>query len=113
MKVELTDVTTGERTTLPHLPSLIGRSHHADVRLDDPEVGPYHCMVDREFGGKVVMWDLGTGPSMRVNGQPAMKAILAPGDELTIGKSRFRVQYEAQTASFFAGAIAASAASEK
>jgi pSer/pThr/pTyr-binding forkhead associated (FHA) protein len=95
MHVELVKKDTGERVVLPRFPALVGRESDADVRLDDPGAAPYQCMIDRARIGGVVMWDLGTGATTLVNGRPAMKAHLKPGDELTIGTTRLVVNYQA------------------
>ncbi|MGI6420015.1 MAG: FHA domain-containing protein [Thermoguttaceae bacterium] len=72
---------------------MIGRCHDAGVHLADPEVSRRHCEVS-QLDGSLVVRDLGSSNGTFVNGSRVAEAILKPGDELTVGKTRFEVQCE-------------------
>jgi len=74
-------------------PTVIGRSREADVVVDDPNVSRRHAQVRRE-GDAWVMRDMGSTNGVKVNGRRVEEAVLAPGDELTIGKSRLVFEVE-------------------
>ena len=93
MTLSLIDNLTSDVIPINRLPALIGRAPEADVPLDDERIGNLQCMVDRTWLG-MVLWDMGTGFGTRVNGKPVMKAVLEPGDEICIGRFRFRVMWE-------------------
>lgn len=93
MTVDFINAQTGERIAVSKLPALVGRDSRADVVIPDAQVSRYQCMMDKTPGGGLVVWDLGLGTCLRVNGRPARTAYLRPGDELTLGRSRFRVEY--------------------
>lgn len=86
-------VGSGRRTVLSPTPTVIGRSREADVVVDDPNVSRRHAQVRRE-GDAWVMRDMGSTNGVKVNGRRVEEAVLAPGDELTIGKSRLVFEVE-------------------
>jgi len=66
----------------------IGRENGDMIFADDPLVGEPHCVVE-EQAGTFVLTDLGSraGTFVRITGQRE----LVEGDELSIGRTRFRV----------------------
>lgn len=78
---------------LCEFPLRLGRSPNADVCIDDRWVSRYHCEIDYEKGGLTVR-DLDSKHGTLVNGQPVNRARLRPGDELSLGLSRFLVQWQ-------------------
>jgi hypothetical protein len=91
---EVLDTVSQTITTFRKLPVFIGRDCTADVRLDDPAIPPYQCMIGKGASKHLTAWNLRTEVPMHVNGQEISKAELLPGDRLTIGKRQFVVHYE-------------------
>jgi pSer/pThr/pTyr-binding forkhead associated (FHA) protein len=78
---------------LTQLPLRMGRSVDADVCVDDRWVSREHCQID-EADGELTVRDLGSKHGTFVNGRAVSLAELRPGDELSIGLSRFIVRTE-------------------
>jgi hypothetical protein len=83
----------GHRTVLTGERVLIGRSHECDVVIDDPNISRRHAEVRSEGDGWKVV-DLGSTNGIKVNGRRVDKAVLSPGDELTLGVSKLRYELE-------------------
>lgn len=81
------------RIGLDRLPATVGRSSHADVRLVERCASRVHCEIS-DLNGTLVVRDLKSRNGTSVNGQYVEQALLLPGDRLTVGSSRFEVQYE-------------------
>jgi len=73
---------------------VIGRSHDADLRLDDEGVSRTHCKVyPRE--GLVYVEDLGSANGTLVNGVAIEhRVLLAPGDRVQVGLALFGLDDE-------------------
>ncbi|MGA2060813.1 MAG: FHA domain-containing protein [Thermoguttaceae bacterium] len=95
MKIELTSTDSRKRKfVVDQFPVIVGLDPGADICLDDSAVGHHQCMIDDGDEGLMV-WDLGTQAGTLINGlRVAQKSPLLPGDELTIGRSTFVVNYE-------------------
>jgi pSer/pThr/pTyr-binding forkhead associated (FHA) protein len=95
MKIELTCMDSRNRKiVVDQFPVIVGLDPGADICLDDSAVGHYQCMIDNGDDGLTV-WDLGTQSGTYINGQRVVKKNpLLPGDELTIGRNHFVVNYE-------------------
>ena len=95
MQIELTCMDSRKRKiVVDQFPVIVGLDPGADICLDDSAVGHYQCMIDNGDEGLMV-WDLGTQSGTFINGVRIVKKHpLLPGDELTIGRSRFVVNYE-------------------
>jgi predicted component of type VI protein secretion system len=91
--VKLFDPATEETVSFRELPVMIGRAALADHRLADPAIPPLQCMIGKD-NGNLAVWNLRTDSPLLVNGQKTTKAILSPGDTLTIGKRQIAVHYE-------------------
>jgi serine/threonine-protein kinase len=72
-------------------PLLLGRSRHAETRLDDPGVSRVHCEVQLE-DGQVLVTDLESAGGTYINGQRIAEQVLRPGDVLQIGETRMRLR---------------------
>jgi pSer/pThr/pTyr-binding forkhead associated (FHA) protein len=70
--------------------TLVGRQAGCDVRLDSPRVSRCHCCLAPVGDGAAVR-DLGSTNGTRINGRRVASGQLRPGDELTIGHSRYRL----------------------
>lgn len=96
MKLRLTSLaprTPGLQIELENFPAVIGRSSHADVRLDDHYISRVHCEIS-ELNNTLVVRDLGSKHGTFVNGvKVADQAHLLPGDRLTIGLTSLSVDY--------------------
>jgi pSer/pThr/pTyr-binding forkhead associated (FHA) protein len=80
------------KIVLCRLPVVVGRHSDADVRLSDHWVSRHHCEV-YEIDGTVVVRDLGSRHGTFVNGLNVPESHLTPGDRLTVGLTRFRVDH--------------------
>ncbi len=70
---------------------VIGRGHNADYVLSDPTISRAHAVVGVGDDGCFVQ-DLGSTNGTLVNGERADRACLREGDEIQMGKLRFRVR---------------------
>lgn len=86
-----------EEILLDALPLRLGRSPDANVCIVDRWVSRDHCEIDFVDDALVVR-DLDSKHGTFVNGHPICQASLKPGDLLTIGLSKFVVQWEYETA---------------
>jgi hypothetical protein len=71
--------------------SRIGRSHGADIRIDDPTVSRRHALVVRTPDDGLRALDDRSLNGLFVNGSRVESAPLADGDELEIGRFRLYV----------------------
>jgi serine/threonine protein kinase len=71
-------------------PLLLGRSRHAETRLEDPGVSRVHCEIELE-DGQVLVTDLDSAGGTFINGQRISENVLRPGDVLRIGESQMRL----------------------
>lgn len=81
----------GEGTAFPLQPPVVGVGRGADqqVFLDDITVSRRHAELRNDGNGWVLV-DLGSLNGTYVNREPITEARLASGDEVQIGKYRFR-----------------------
>ena len=96
MEVELTEVDSSpheRKILLERLPVTIGQSPDAGVRLEDHWVSRQHCELNA-VKGTLVVRDLGSMLGTFVNGLNVNRALLMPGDKLTVGITSFLVDYE-------------------
>ena len=71
--------------------TLVGRKEDCDLRLDHKSVSKLHCVIVKT-DGLLLLRDLGSTNSTRVNGQRVRRAALLANDQLTIANYKFRVQ---------------------
>jgi pSer/pThr/pTyr-binding forkhead associated (FHA) protein len=70
----------------------LGRRESCDICLRFPNVSGHHCELYSAEG----VWhirDMGSTNGTKVNGQPVQDRALRPGDEITIAKRRYTIQY--------------------
>lgn len=70
--------------------TLVGRHSSCDVRLESERVSRFHCCL-AQVGDGLAVRDLDSTNGTKVNGQRIHRARLRPGDELTIGRFRYRL----------------------
>jgi len=81
---------------LPEFPMRLGRSAEADICVEDRWVSREHCEIDR-VDRRLQVRDLGSKHGTFVNGRAVTTAELKPGDQLSIGLSKFDVHYECES----------------
>lgn len=64
--------------------AIIGRDARCDVSIPLPTVAPRHCEIAVE-GALLTLRDLGSATGTLHNGQPVTRAVLEPGDRVTVG----------------------------
>jgi pSer/pThr/pTyr-binding forkhead associated (FHA) protein len=70
---------------------VIGRGRDCDLQINEGEISRHHCML-RGRGEQYALLDLGSSNGTYLNGHRLIsQATLQEGDELRIGKHRFRV----------------------
>ena len=69
----------------------VGRTARADFILDAALVSRLHCKLRADKSNQLVVEDLGSTNGTLVNGTRVGRAILKPGDLLTIGRVQFTV----------------------
>jgi adenylate cyclase len=100
-KAELVPVGGGDPIPLLKTPLVIGRRESCDIPMRFPNVSGKHCELSLVDG----VWqirDLGSTNGTKVNGQQVSLKWLRPGDEITIAKRRFTIQYSLQPGRFIA-----------
>ncbi len=76
------------------LPTIIGRSSEANLKVRNSQVSRKHCEID-QYEGELVVRDLGSSNGTYVNDHRiAETTFLSPGDELRIGPLLLRAEYE-------------------
>ena len=72
----------------------LGRSRECDCVLDDPNVSRRHAELRRGSTGDWQIVDLGSTNGVKVNGRRVDASRLSPGDEVTLGTTRFTFDIE-------------------
>ena len=83
----------GKRRVLGVEGLTIGRSRECGLVLDDPNVSRRHAELRPEGAGWSVA-DLGSTNGITVNGSRVERALLEPGDEIALGRSRLTFELE-------------------
>lgn len=81
----------GTALSISATPLVIGRLPECAVVLDDTNISRRHAQVALDDGA-VVVSDLGSTNGTFVNGRRITRATARPGDEITVGTSRLRVE---------------------
>ncbi|MFO0980116.1 MAG: FHA domain-containing protein [Planctomycetaceae bacterium] len=71
---------------------LVGRRSSCDIKLDFPNVSSHHCELELRKGYWHIR-DLNSSNGVKVNGERCETHVLMPGDEISIAKHSFRVEY--------------------
>ena len=74
--------------------AVIGRGHGCDCVLSDPNVSREHAELRRGSTGDWQIVDLGSTNGIKVNGRSVDRSRLSPGDEVTLGTTRFTFDIE-------------------
>ncbi len=69
----------------------VGRAIDNDIRLSGPLASRHHCRIEHEGQGTWVV-DLGSSNGTQVNGQPVDRALVHPGDVLSVGGARLHLE---------------------
>ena len=72
----------------------VGRTARADFILDAALVSRLHCKLKVEKSNQLVVEDLGSTNGTQVNGIRVDRAVLKPGDVVTIGRVELRVEQD-------------------
>jgi len=91
-KAELIPVGGGDPIPLQRDRLTLGRRESCDICLKFPNISGQHCELTCHEGIWYVR-DMGSTNGTKVNGQQVQKKLLRPGDEITIAKRRFTIQY--------------------
>lgn len=75
---------------------ILGRSAASDITLSDAKVSRAHARLECSAAGCTLI-DLGSANGVRVNGEQTERALLAPGDVISLGVSTLRFAVEAPT----------------
>jgi len=90
---ELVPLGGGDPIPLLRAQLTLGRRESCDVSLRFPNVSGQHCELSFHEGVWYIR-DLGSTNGTKVNGQQIQSTkLLRPGDEITIAKRRFTIQY--------------------
>jgi hypothetical protein len=81
----------GRALSISAAPLVIGRLPECAVVLDDTNISRRHAQVAMDDGA-VIVTDLGSTNGTFVNGRRVTRATVRPGDEITVGTSRLRVE---------------------
>lgn len=73
---------------------LVGRRASCDIVLEYPNVSSQHCELEL-LNGYWQVRDLNSANGVKINDQRVDCQFLHPGDELTIAKCRYKIEYEA------------------
>jgi pSer/pThr/pTyr-binding forkhead associated (FHA) protein len=69
--------------------AVVGRSRDCDCVLSDPNVSRRHAELRRGSTGDWQIVDLGSTNGIKVNDRRVDRSRLSPGDEVTLGTTRF------------------------
>ena len=89
---ELVPVGGGDTIPLVRDKLVLGRRESCDICLRFPNISGQHCALSFHDG----LWtlqDMGSTNGTKVNGQTVQQKVLRPGDEITIAKRRYTIQY--------------------
>lgn len=81
--------------TADHLPTVIGRSEEAGVRIDDRAVSRKHAQLSLA-GDKVVLTDLGSGNGTYLGDKAIETKVIDHKDEFTIGNYKLLFELESK-----------------
>jgi len=89
---ELIPVGGGDPIPLARNVLTVGRRESCDICLRFPNVSSRHCELTYNNGYWFIR-DLGSTNGIKVNGTRVPKKVLHPGDEITIAKQRYTIEY--------------------
>jgi len=89
---QLTPAGGGDPIPLLKKALLIGRVESCDIVLRFPNVSSKHCNLTLD-GGYWFVTDLDSSNGTKVNGVRILRKRLDPGDELTVAKHKYQIDY--------------------
>lgn len=89
---ELIPVGGGDSIPLRKKNLVVGRREGCDIVLRFPNVSSTHCELTC-IDGYWHVRDLNSSNGIKVNGQRVQDKFILPGDELTVAKHKYKVQY--------------------
>jgi ABC transport system ATP-binding/permease protein len=72
----------------------LGRTSRADFIVDAALVSRVHCRLMTDSSNELVVEDLGSANGTLVNGMKIDRAVLKPGDRLTVGRVEFTARLD-------------------
>src|SRR6266498_3072236 len=93
MPAQLIALTEGPNILLDKPILLLGRHPECDVQVESRKISRRHCCI-AQVDDHLVVRDLNSTNGIRVNGERVQEAILKPGDELTLGNQRYRLEWD-------------------
>jgi pSer/pThr/pTyr-binding forkhead associated (FHA) protein len=89
---ELVPVGGGDNIPLIREQLTVGRRESCDICMQFPNISGQHCELNFR-NGYWYIHDLNSTNGVKVNGVRVNDKLLHPGDELSIGKRRYTIQY--------------------
>jgi pSer/pThr/pTyr-binding forkhead associated (FHA) protein len=89
---ELIPIGGGDPIPLVRDTLVVGRRESCDIPLHYPNVSSRHCELAFKDGYWYIR-DLNSTNGIKVNGMRVQQKLLHPGDEISIAKRRFTIQY--------------------
>jgi pSer/pThr/pTyr-binding forkhead associated (FHA) protein len=86
----LRSLSGGPDIPLNHPTVLVGRHPACDAKIDSRVVSLRHCILSQD-ADEVVVIDLDSTNGTWINGRRVERGRLKPGDEMAIGRMRYRV----------------------
>jgi len=90
---ELVPVGGGDPIPLRRGVLTVGRRESCDISLKFPNISGLHCELAYKDAGYWQVRDLGSTNGIKVNGERVLNRPLRPGDEIAIGKRKYKIQY--------------------
>lgn len=90
---ELVPIGGGDTIPLLEPKVVIGRRSRCDIVLEFPNVSSEHCVLEL-INGFWQIRDLGSRNGIKVNGERCDQKWLHPGDQISIAKNHFEIDYE-------------------
>jgi len=90
---ELVPVGGGDSIPLIRDLMTLGRRESCDICLRYSNVSSQHCELTFDNGYWIIR-DLGSTNGIKVNGNRVQKKVLHPGDEISIAKHKYVIEYE-------------------
>lgn len=93
MPAQLLALDSGPSILLDKPILLLGRHPECDIQIDSRKISRRHCCI-AQVSDYLVVRDLGSTNGVRINGIRVIEGRLTAGDELTIGNTRYRVNWD-------------------
>ena len=93
MPAQLQAINGGSSILLDKPILLVGRHQECDIQIPSRKISRRHCCV-AQVNDYLVVRDLGSTNGIRINGVRVIEGRLMPGDELTVGNHRYRVNWD-------------------